>query len=460
MLLVIASLSYAHKSTSAESHKSAKGSEFKVNKLLRGIPVVTSPFLGERSKFEAYDLVVNIPSVNQDVRLLEQTKKLENLMASKGIDFPREPMVDLSGRLEAAATYLNRHRTTEKDKLNFDLTGAELDILARISRYTLVFFNVAYDKDPTGLQRNANSRLYVDKAFFTVGNLNECPLYVSGGQLYLPFGQYSSNMISSPLTQAVGRVRQRALVIGAKTSGDHNFHAAIYGFRGDTVIGGRNQGGIHGVYNFKFDDLSGNVGVGVISHMAEADGMLSTGGPGGFTANPFPAANVGFSGFAGSVNTGPGGATSNVMRNRVPGINVQSRLGYKDFALVGELVFAARRFNAADMIFNGKAARPLAFHVEGQYEFSVMDVPANANIGYDLTSQALALNVPQHRIIGAINTAIWPSTIQSLEVRHDINYRAGTVAGRAGANPAGSTFLLTPNGRSATTVTLQVGYYF
>ena len=43
---------------------------------IAGTPVVTSPYLGARPAYDGSDYIVNISSINRDVRLMEQRRRL------------------------------------------------------------------------------------------------------------------------------------------------------------------------------------------------------------------------------------------------------------------------------------------------------------------------------------------------------------------------------------------------
>ena len=138
---------------------------------VRGVPVISSPYFGERSKLEAFDLFVNIPDILQSVRLLEQVQMAEDRLAARGMSFPDEPTVDLSGRVEVYGGG-TRNRGGSLDR-SFKLGNAELDIFARVSKFANAFFNLKYDNSnmKDGIP-GQDSRFNLDQGFLTFGNLN------------------------------------------------------------------------------------------------------------------------------------------------------------------------------------------------------------------------------------------------------------------------------------------------
>ena len=68
--------------------------------------------------------------------------------------------------------------------------------------------------------------------------------------------------------------------------------------------------------------------------------------------------------------------------------------------------------------------------------FRAFNRPSSIGVGYQWSKDALALNLPQHRIIGVFNISIWKDTVESLEYRHDIDYNIYQFAN--GAAPFGA----------------------
>ncbi len=415
---------------------------------LRGIPVVASSYIGERSSFEAFDTTTLIPNVNQDIRLLEQKQKLENAFRSRGESFPRYGMIDVSGRIEAQGVHKNNYEGNKKGSI--DLAGVELDFTIHASNFGIGFMNIAYDDDPPkdGTPLVGNSRLYVDQAFFTFGNLNEQPFYASVGQLYLPFGQYSSSMLSAPLTKKLGEMHKRALVLGVKTPGDYSLHAAVYAFNGELRPKGRGGStfGAHLGYHFNHDGVSGKLAGGLVSNLAEAKNFLSS------DSESYTETHTSTNAFAGFKKR-------ETFTKRVTGANLHGSISYNNFSLTAEGVAALRSFDIADLSYKAvddtafKAAKPWATNVELAYQFQVSDKPVLAAVGYGHTKHGLSLGLPERRISGAITTALWPSTLQAIEVRYDKNYKVGTQS-------TAMNTTMTSRGKSHTMVTLHFGYYF
>jgi hypothetical protein len=277
--------------------------------------------------------------------------------------------------------------------------------------------------------------------FVNVGNLDKTPIYFTAGQLYVPFGRYSSSMISAPLPLNLARTKTRPFILGYKSQGESGPFAATYIYRSETTLGKSGVGGANLGYSILVDKLTGEVGVSYISSMNDAAGMQNT------------AANPGTFGGFGSLLNG------NEHVRKTQAMDVYGNLAYERFNLAVEWAGALQSFRTQDLSFNGKGAKPQALQTEFDMTFRAFHRPSSIGIGYQWTKEALALNLPQQRFIGVFNISIWKDTVESIEYRHDIDYGSNQFAN--GAAPYG--FVNAPTlgtGGSADTVSAQIGVYF
>ncbi len=408
---------------------------------LAGTPVITSPYLGVRSNYNGSDLIVNILKINEDLRLLQQRQKLENAVHAAGFANPPHAIMDISGKVEGLGFVSKPYvgRTTG----DVDLGTAELDAFVQVNSWSNAYIAMDYDNTPQTIsgQRAHNSRIFLDKGFATIGNLNKFPVYFTIGQLYVPFGSYDSYMLSSPLTQVLARTRSRVVELGYKQPGVGGFHAEVYGFNGDSGVAARGVGGANLSYHIINNSWSGTIGAGLISNIADSDGMQSTGGSGftGFDTN----------------------SISEKISQKIPAADGHANVSIGPVDLMGEYITVVRRFNAMDLTYGNVGADPSAWNFEAAYRTKLFDKPTSFAIGYGGTRQALALNLPEQRFIAAINMSIWRDTIETLEFRHDINYPVGTIA--AGRGFDGTLIPVNPGlalGHSSNMLTAQIGVYF
>lgn len=419
-------------------------------RLTQGATVTTSPYLGLRSAFDASDLVVNISTMNEDLRLLQQREKIEQAYHDANLaPFASErPLVELSGAVEAQGVYQDPYQGPATTDI--DLTKGELDTLGYISPWVMGLISMRYDNSPLpnttdgaqvvgAGQRVANSRMFLRRGFITIGDLERIPFYFTIGQMFAPFGEYTSQMLTSPLTQSVGQVNDRIALLGFF---EHGLYAEGYVFNAaPTTNEGVNRvddGGVNVGYKHEGDRVSFEIGAGAIADISDAQGFQSTGAP-----------LDTFQGF------GYSSATEELSR-RVPGANVHGELDLGKLSLVTEFVSATSSYAEENLSFNGKGAHPSAVHVEGDYSFTMFsNFPSVFTLAYGHSAQSLALNIPKDSYIAAITTSFWKDTIEELEYRHDQNYSSANYS-------SGNGFEIPVNsqGGGQNTVTLQAGVYF
>jgi hypothetical protein len=409
---------------------------------IAGTPVVSSPYLGDRPAFDGSDYIVNISSINRDIRLMQQRRRLYRAYRSIGYPIPQMPIIALSGKSEPIGTITNPFRG---NIANADLTlgSSELDVAAALNHNVEAYIAIAYDESPPAIgPRINNSAFNLNMGFVNIGDLDRSPLYFTAGQLYVPFGRYSSSMISAPLTLNLARTKTRPFILGYKSQGDTGPFAATYVYRSDTTLGKSGVGGVNLGYIFQHLNITGEVGASYISSIDDAAGMQSTGSIVGTT----------FGGFGSFTN-------GSEFVHKIPAVGVHGNIGFDRYNLTAEWVGATQRFYPRDLSFNGRGASPQAVQTEFGATFRAFNRPSSIGIGYQWSKDALALNLPQQRFIGVFNISIWKDTVESLEYRHDIDYGADQFAN--GAAPLGLVNAPTfGTGRSADTISAQIGVYF
>lgn len=409
---------------------------------IAGTPVVTAPYLGDRPAFDGSDYIVNISSINRDIRLMQQRRRLYQAYERIGYPVPNMPIVALSGKLEPAADITRSYAADTTGDLN--LGSSELDVAAALNDKVEGYMSIAYDDSPPpiGGPRVANSVFNLNMGFVNIGDLDVTPYYFTAGQLYAPFGRYSSAMISSPLTLRLTRTKARPFILGYKSQYDSGPYAAVYAFKSDTSLGRSGVAGVNAGYTIKSGDTTGEIGASYIGSITDSGGMQSTGSAPGTT----------FGGFGSPTNG------SELVR-KVPGVGVHGSLSFDRYNLTAEWVGATEAFRTQDLSFNGRGAKPQAAQLEAGVTFMAFSKPASLALGYQWSKETLALNLPEHRVSGVFNISIWKDTVESLEYRHDIDFNTNQFAN--GAAPPGSVNQNTVGtGRSSDSLIAQIGVYF
>lgn len=406
--------------------------------------VSTGPYVGVSIQFAGSDLIVNSPSVNTDVQLLNIRKDiLSQLRAMGGTSYtePYHSHLLLSGLIETQAGYFKEAGSPSRTDIDLSSVSVDMFVIGP-SNWLLGFAEFNYDdgRSHFGDYRVAYSRVFVNKAFVTIGNFSESPWYGTAGQFYVPFGTYSSVMVSAPLTKILGRTKARAIEIGYQQQSKQAFYGSAYIFRGDShaaSVSKVNNGGINIGYRFANFCGSGNVGGGIIANIADSAGL----------------------------QIGNGFEHFEQLHHRVPAYDLRASLDIGEHInLIGEYIGTAKEFNLNDMSYNGHGAQPSALDLEAAYSNYLWDRPVSVGIGYTKSDQALSLDIPLTRYSLVFNTSIWRNTLQSLEFRVDRNYAASDSGnGPVGAQTSvGSCTSLTcaQNGGINRAVTAQFDYYF
>ncbi|OGT40160.1 MAG: hypothetical protein A3F12_07855 [Gammaproteobacteria bacterium RIFCSPHIGHO2_12_FULL_38_14] len=413
--------------------------------------VTTGPYVGVPIQYMGSELIINSPSVNTDVQLLDLRKSIMHQLADYQIDSSdfKHTHLLFSGVVEGEVNYTDVGGGSNTSDI--DVTNVSLDaFFMGPSDWTLGFIEFTYDNGLTGLTSNNStatnnyrsyaSRVFINKAFITLGDFNVSPYYATLGQYYVPFGVYSSLLVTDVVTKLLARTKERAITLGIQQQDEHNaFYTAIYGYKGETRLPNQvNNGGLNVGYRINRDSYQVDVGAGVITNLADSGGM----------------------------QLGTNFASYETITHRVPAYDVHGSVSFfNHYNLLGEYVTASTRFNPNDMTYNNRGAKPTALDTQLAYSFYILgDRPSSVGIGYARTTQALALDLPTNRYSVVFNTSLWRNTLQSLELRHDVNYAASDTAnGPVGAqSPVGTCVAAAcvGSGQPNNAITFLFDYYF
>ncbi len=391
-------------------------------------PVTIGPYLNKDRLFDGSELLINTPSIREDARLLLAQAKLFSECISMGIPEPTYPRLVFSGLLEGQGSFTEPYSGKNINNINF--TGAELDTYVQGNSWVSGYMALAYDSADI----NDSSKVFLNRAFITIGNLTKLPVYTTIGQIYVPFGRYSSGMVTSPTTLGLGRVRARALVLGYQQTGQNALHAEAYGYQGLTHPLGSNatynQWGSDLGYAYHLDSISGEIGTSYISNLGDSQGIQ---------ANLFTNQNE-------------------TQRHNVPAYDAYGSLSFHQIVLIAEYLSALGSFQYYDMNYINRGAKPQAFHTEANFNFHTGTKPSSIGVGYDHTVQALAVGLPLNSYEVFYNVNVWKNTNFALEYRHDKNYPT-TAVNNDRTNPT-STIIVSNLGKTDNIVTAQFDLFF
>lgn len=392
-------------------------------------PVLALPQANLREKYDT------APIYNQDLALLKMRKSYDNRLKLKKITPLPYPRIELGGSLIGLA--LTR-RPPDVFPINgakqsdINLAGANLNVNAEILDALTGNLRISYNPNSiervtprSVLTRVANSAIFLNTGFITLGNLNYFPFYMTVGQLFLPFGDYSSSLLVAPLTARLGRMRERPILIGFQQPGTFDgFNASVFAFRGDTTVGNRagfiNNAGVNFNYIFTHKLFRLNAGVSLISNIADSGGMQDSGpstivsNAGQYVDNEYldeddeEELELTYPIDVTTITTFRGFGAQPALLHKVPALDTRAKLDLLiiPITLYAELVQSNRSFAFENLSFNNYGAKPAAWNAEATLRFPLLDNPSSLTIGYSRSKEALAINMPLSILAGSFRIRV------------------------------------------------------
>ena len=390
------------------------------------------PYLHKKAAFSGSDLVINIPTLRQDARLLLLQQQLEKECHELGLALPKIPRLIFGGKLEGQTSYSSTY--TGLRNLNINFSSADFNIYIQANPLISGYMTIDYDPD----ELRDGSRVFMNRAFIMIGDLSRSSFYASIGQLYVPFGRYSSMMVTTPVTQSLGRTRARAITVGYQQTGNNAFHSEFYVYQGLTNNFSRgnhnSEFGTDTGYEFINGDrkIGGEIGTSFISNLADSHGIQAT-----------------------------AFLNHETLRHRVPALGIYGSLTIKPVLFTIEYISAIKSFDINDVRFSEQGAHLTAFHAEANCTFKTGSVLGSIGVGYGHTKQALVVGLPQDRCSVFYNVSIWKDTNFAFEYRHDVNYTHNAIT-TSTTNQTLVKKLVADFGKSDTNnvVTAQFDLYF
>lgn len=215
----------------------------------------------------------------------------------------------------------------------------------------------------------------VDEGTITI---NMAENYFTGGRMYVPFGAYETNLVSDPLTLELGETREAAIQFGFDSRG---FYGSLYVFNGDSIETETSTTGDDNIehfganlgYAFESDSMSIDMGIGYISSVADTNGLQDA---------------VDFS--------------TNTIEKYVDGTAYHIVYKPGSFTFIGEYI-AADQFQTGELDFNGVGAAPKAYNVEAAFTQKLAHSEITYALGYQGTEEAVALELPESKILAGIS---------------------------------------------------------
>ncbi|MDY6790573.1 MAG: LbtU family siderophore porin [Thermodesulfobacteriota bacterium] len=295
--------------------------------------------------------------------------------------------VTLSGAIEVEAGFekidYNDPATKDEDSSDIVIATVEAGIDAEIVKHVSGHLLFLYEEDDTDLE--------VDEAIISIKGEDVVPLYLNAGQMYVPFGNFESHMISEPITLELGETRESAVVAGFATDW-LDISAGV--FNGDIdEIGEDNkiESYVAGaVFTLPENTVSGFVlsaGGSYISNIGDSDSLQE------------------------DIESGPV-----TIRDYVAGYSAFISISALDrFFLNAEYLTAADEFAAGELSFDGgRKFKPSTWYAE--LAVSVID-DLEVAVRYEASDDGGDF-LPEKRYGGAITYGLFENTSLGLEYLH------------------------------------------
>jgi|GEM_PF-120669 len=365
-----------------------------------------------------------VPQAREDVGKLnvsDRLDKLENKVSKTAFANDFLERVEISGLIEVEGYASSRGSGDHRDSSDITLATVELGIDAQINEWVSGHLLFLYEEDDT-------EDVTVDEGTITFGNTERFPLYLTVGKMYVPFGNFESNMIQDPLTLELGETRESAAQIGFESAG---FYGSVYVFNGD--IGETNDNnkvdnyGANIGFAFEQDQLSFDVGVDYINNITDSDGLTDA-----------------LSNVAGEINdNAPAGAIAagfaqpnDETDDYVAGFAVHLIMNMGPLQLIGEYVGAVEEYALQNEIWGAipysfgvmgeKSVKPESWNIEAAFTQEILGKETTFALAYQGTKDCVFMQtdsaLPENRYMAAIGMNILKNTALTLEYTHDIDY--------------------------------------
>jgi len=341
--------------------------------------------------------------------LTDRVSQLEEQMKTKSLPEKIGKKIKFSGAIEAQASYEHLQSgdpsADGQDSSNMSLSKAKLGVDVDIDRYVSGRVLFLWEEDD-------NEPVTVDEGYILLGGKDDMPAWLKAGKIYVPFGNFKSNMISDSLPRVAGETRKSAIVGGI----DHEsgLNAAVYAFNGDLDVDEdddniRNFGAKIG-YTIQKEDLTIDAGASYIDNLFGSKGLKDA------TDRETEAAlRKGF---------------SVKLHDKVPGMSIHTAVKIAGFSFLGEYMTMLDdpEVDLEDIVPGTLSGMGLgsrsgsdsmeAWNVELGYTLEVAGKELTIGAAYQGITNAEDW-FPETRIMGATSLGIFKDTTLAVEYRHD-----------------------------------------
>lgn len=315
--------------------------------------------------------------VNQFNHLIDHNDNSYRGMDYSNIDWTKVFSVDGAIYIDSRMGDTDEGFTGENDS-RYSVTNAYIGFNATPNDWVKAHVTMNYTDASAEYDPLSNDEFFVDQAYVTIANFDKYPVFVQGGLMFAPFGRYDIYPVVKPMTQVLSEVGNKPMAEVGFISDQGLFANAFFfendDFKGDSLAtsDAKTNGGVQVGYQRSMDRVSVDLGVGYLDDMAGVDAVEAyiKDNNNNWYQNSVSA----YSGYA-TVKSGPFGlnvdyvtATDNYEASVIPGKTSSS---------------------------NG--AKPRATGVNATYDFMIQQLKSQAVVGYEESSEANAIGLPEKR---------------------------------------------------------------
>lgn len=256
---------------------------------------------------------------------------------------------EINGNIELEASFSEDYAgATTSD---FTLATAEISIYSEITKQISTNFLLLDEK---------GTPLEVDEAFINIKIKK--PITLTAGRLYIPFGNYETNMISDSLPLEIGEARETTIQLEYEKKA---LTASFYIFDGNVQENGASSTIEKMGFNIAYYTTPLTIGLSYINDLADSN-LINE-----------------------SITT------DQSVVSYTPGISIYATAVFDKTSVFFEYISALEEFNMTDLAFNSTGAKPAAINLEIGYK-TAKSIYAAA---LQSSTEAIALDLPETRLL-------------------------------------------------------------
>ncbi len=363
--------------------------------------------LGAQGELSNYDLLERIKHLESQLQTTTMSKispaevrserhKMGTLLSNWSERITLRGLVEI----EAAYEKINFDKGGKDDSSDLTLATVELEIDAELSDTVTSHVLLLWEEDET-------EPIEVDEAFILLDGIADAPVWIKAGKMYVPFGNFTSNMISDPLTLEIGETNASAVTVGFNLGGAY---ALAYAFNGDIDKAGKDSHidnfGAQIGYIVVRDGFNLDAGISYINNLIDSDGWGDE-----------------FEDFGGYE-----------LKDYIGGFGAHAVVEVGDFNFIAEFICALDKPKYIDDETGAVEKRDAAkvWNLEAGYNFELLGKDAIVALAYQGTHDADSMLpqgygaeddelefLPEQRYMATVGAEIFPYTSLALEYAHD-----------------------------------------